>query len=256
MAARPDAGGQRPAGAPLRESATEGEGASKIVALIPAHNEAARIGATAAGARRHLPVLVVDDGSDDDTAARAEAAEARVMRQSPNQGKGAALRAGFRLALSEGCEAVLTLDADGQHDPAEIPSFLEKFAARQIDLLVGERDFSQMPLIRRIANTFSRWSFSWAVGQGVRDNQSGYRLISRRMMESVLDSREQGFEFEVEMIETCVRRRYVLDWVPIRTIYADQGSHIQAVPHMLRFFRTVWRTWRRRKRWERGPNGD
>ncbi len=225
----------------------------KILALIPAHNEAARIEATVSGARRHLPVLVVDDGSADDTAVRAEAAGAQVLRLSPNQGKGAALRAGFRLALSDGCEAVLTLDADGQHDTAEIPTCLEKVAARPIDLLVGERDFSRMPIVRRIANTVSRWSFSCAVGQPVRDNQSGYRLISRRMMESALESSEQGFEFEVEMIEICVRRRYVLDWVPIRTIYANEGSHIQPGRHAVRFFRRVWRTWQNRKKWGGRP---
>ena len=220
----------------------------KVLALIPAYNESAHITATVSGARRHLPVLVVDDGSADDTAARAEAAGATVLRQGVNRGKGAALRAGFQWALSAGHNAVLTLDADGQHDPAEIPGFLEKYAARPVDLLIGARDFRQMPLIRRIANTFSRWSFSWALGQPVRDNQSGYRLISRRLMESLLDSTEQGFEYEVEMIVTCVRRQYALDWVPIRTIYADEERHIQPGRHTFHFFRMVWQTWCSRTR--------
>jgi glycosyltransferase involved in cell wall biosynthesis len=219
----------------------------KILALIPAYNEAAHIAPMVVGARAHLPVLVVDDGSTDDTAALAEAAGATVVRQVPNQGKGAALRAGFRWALGEGYEAVLTLDADGQHDPAEIPSFLELFAAQRLDLVVGARDFSQMPLTRRIANTIGRWSFSWALGQPVRDNQSGYRLLSGRLLESLLASREQGFEFEVEMIVTCVRRGYALGWVPIRTIYAGQGSHIKPGQHTFHFFRVVWQTWRSRK---------
>jgi glycosyltransferase involved in cell wall biosynthesis len=80
-------------------------------------------------ARRHLPVVVVDDGSTDDTAAQAEAAGAIVLVQRPNAGKGAALRAGFRHALEDGATAVVTIDADGQHDPAEIPSFLTAFEA-------------------------------------------------------------------------------------------------------------------------------
>ena len=79
-------------------------------------------------ARDYLPVVVVDDGSTDDTAARAETAGATVLRQVPNAGKGAALRAGFRHALEAGVAAVVTLDADGQHDPDEIPAFLEAFA--------------------------------------------------------------------------------------------------------------------------------
>jgi glycosyltransferase involved in cell wall biosynthesis len=214
----------------------------KILAVIPAYNETAHIAAIVAGVRHYLPALMVDDGSTDDTVAQAEAAGATVLRQTPNQGKGAALRAGFRRALSAGFEAVLTLDADGQHDPAEIPSFLEKFAAGRADLVVGARDFRQMPLTRRLANTVGRWSFSWALGRPVRDNQSGYRLISRRLMEGLLDSREQGFEFEVEMIVTCVRRQMKLDWVPIRTIYADQASHIQPGRHIVHFFRVVWQT--------------
>jgi glycosyltransferase involved in cell wall biosynthesis len=214
----------------------------KVLAMIPAYNEAAHIAETVAGAARRLPVLVVDDGSADDTAARAEAAGARVLRQAPNQGKGTALRAGFERALTEGYSAVLTLDADGQHDPAEIPAFLKRLAKHPADLIVGARDFSQMPLTRRIANTIGRWSFSWALGQPVRDNQSGYRLISRRLMEGLLGSREQGFEFEVEMIAVCVRRGYVLDWVPIRTIYADEKSHIRPGRHVVRFFRMVWQT--------------
>ena len=94
----------------------------KILVLIPAYNEARRVAGVVTGARAHLPVLVVDDGSTDDTAARAEAAGAAVLRQTPNRGKGAALRAGFPVgAIDEGYDAVLTLDADGQHDPGRNP---------------------------------------------------------------------------------------------------------------------------------------
>lgn len=218
---------------------------ASIVGIIPAYNEAARIGEVVRGARKHLPVLVVDDGSSDETAARAEATGATVLRQVPNQGKGAALRAGFRQALEEGHAAVITLDADGQHDPAEIPAFLRAYAETGADLIIGARDFSQMPLARRLANAAGRRLFSWALGQPIRDNQSGYRLVSRRLMEAVLDSGEQGFEFEVEMITVCVMRAYALGWVPIRTIYAGEGSHIRPVPHTLNFLRVVWQTRRR-----------
>lgn len=214
----------------------------RTLALIPAYNEALRITPVIARALGYLPVLVVDDGSRDETAAVAEAAGVTVLRQVPNQGKGAALRAGFRWALDQGYEAVLTLDADGQHDPAEIPAFLARQAASQPDLLIGCRDFSQMPVTRRVANTLGRWSFSWALGQHVEDNQSGYRLLSRRMAEAVLDSQEHGFEFEVEMIVTCVQRGYKLDWAPIRTIYGDQGSHIDPWTHMRNWVRIVRQT--------------
>ena len=127
---------------------------SNVIALVPAHNEGPRIAAVVRAAARHLPVLVVDDGSADDTGERAKAAGATVVRQEPNQGKGAALRAGFRAALERRVEAVVTLDGDGQHDPAEIPTFLGTYAWRAVDgrateLIVGRRDFRRMPPLRR-----------------------------------------------------------------------------------------------------------
>lgn len=215
---------------------------ARTLVLIPAYNEATRIAPVITAARAFLPALVVDDGSRDDTAAVAEAAGATVLRQNPNQGKGAALRAGLRWALDQGYEAVATLDADGQHDPAELPALLAAFQAGQADLLIGSRDFRQMPWTRRVANTLGRWSFSWALGQPVQDNQSGYRVLSRRMAAAVLGSQEQGFEFEVEMIVTCVQRGYRLEWTPIRTIYGDQGSHIDPWTHMRNWVRMVRQT--------------
>ncbi len=215
---------------------------NKILALIPAYNEASRIGAVIDGTRSNIPVLVVDDGSTDDTAARAEESGFPVLRQQPNQGKGAALRAGFSWALDNGYEAVITLDADGQHDPAEIPKFIQAYEQHSADLIIGARDFSQIPLVRRLANTIGRWSFSWALGEPVRDNQSGYRLLSFRMVKAVLNSQEQGFEFEVDMIVECVQRGYRLEWVPIRTIYAGEKSHINPLEHSLNWIRIVWQT--------------
>ena len=181
--------------------------ARNIVALIPGYQEGPRIAAVVAGARIFLPVLVVDDGSTDDTAAQAEAAGATVIVERPNAGKGAALRAGFRHALENEAAAVVTLDADGQHDPAEIGSFLAAFQATGAELIIGRRDFATMPLVRRLSNTLGGWVFSVAVGRRVADNQSGYRLIGRTLMTALLDSSESGFEFEVEMIARCIAAR-------------------------------------------------
>jgi glycosyltransferase involved in cell wall biosynthesis len=215
---------------------------NSVIALLPAHNEATRILPVLQGVLAHLSALVVDDGSSDDTAAVAEAAGARVFRQQPNAGKGAALRAGFRQAIQANCTAVITLDSDGQHDPADIPTFLTSYYHHQPDLIIGYRDFRQMPLSRRLANTTGRIAFSWALGQYIKDNQSGYRLISKRMMEATLDSKEEGFEFEVEMIQLCLRAGFDLTWVPIQTIYAGEDSHIKPIPHIRRFLRQVWIT--------------
>ena len=210
-----------------------------ILALIPAFEEGPRIQAVVAATARYLPVVVVDDGSSDDTATVAGSAGATVLRQVPNAGKGAALRAGFRHALDVGAEAVVTLDADGQHDPAEIPAFLAAFAAARPELIIGRRDFGGMPPVRRLSNTLGGWALSAAVGRSVPDNQSGYRLIGRTLMRRLLDSEESGFEFEVEMIARCIALGLPIAWVPIRTIYAGEPSHIRPWRHFTEFVRVT-----------------
>lgn len=213
-----------------------------ITALIPAYNESQHVGEVIRQARQYLPVLVVDDGSKDNTAEVAEKAGAEVLRQVPNQGKGAALMNGFRLAVQRGYDAIVMLDADGQHDPNEIPAFLEAFERDHPDLIIGQRNFHFMPRLRRTTNTFGTWVFSWAIGQHIPDNQSGYRLLSRRMMEATLTSHETNFEFEVEMIVVCVQNGYKLAWVPIQTIYGDEKSHIRPLRHACHFMRMVYQT--------------
>jgi glycosyltransferase involved in cell wall biosynthesis len=220
---------------------------ARVLALIPAYNEASRVADVVKKTEKYLPVLVVDDGSTDDTAARAEETGAAVLRQQPNQGKGAALRRGFLYALEYGYEAVITLDADGQHDPAELPKFLAQFEAEQSDLIIGYRHFNEMPLVRRISNTVGTWIFSWAVGTRILDNQSGYRLLSRRMIEALLESLEAGFEFEMEQIVVCAEREYKLVWVPIRTIYEGEKSHIRPLKHVQNFVRVSLQTRQRLK---------
>ena len=220
--------------------------AGRILALVPAHDEAPRIGRVVEGARRHLPVLVVDDGSSDATAEVAERAGATVIRQSPNLGKGAALRAGFAASLEAGAQAVITLDGDGQHDPAEIPAFLGEHARGVIagepaELIVGARSFRRMPPVRRLANWLGTVTLSAAVGRWIADNQSGYRLVGRRLMAAMLDSREQGFSFEVEMIAVCLREGWPIGWIPVRTIYADERSHIQPGRHLREFLAVTGR---------------
>ncbi|HSM59097.1 MAG TPA: glycosyltransferase family 2 protein [Candidatus Sulfomarinibacteraceae bacterium] len=213
-----------------------------IVAVIPAYQEANEVGRVVAQVQQHgLPVLVVDDGSTDDTASRARDAGATVLQQPSNRGKGASLRAGFRWALEREFAAILTLDADGQHDPREIPRFLEARAASAPDLLIGARDFNQMPWTRYTTNMVGRWTLSWVMGEEMRDNQSGYRLLSRRMARASLDSDETGYEFEVEMIVICKQRDYALAWVPIRTIYNGERSHINHLQHIYNYARLLWR---------------
>jgi glycosyltransferase involved in cell wall biosynthesis len=219
-----------------------------VLALVPAHDEAGRVGKVVAGLRaQSLPVMVIDDGSTDDTAAEAAAAGARVLRLTPNRGKGGALKAGFREALADdeapggGWAAVLTLDGDGQHDPAEAPRLLAAWEESGADLVVGARDYRAMPPIRRFTNTVSRLLFSWAMGERIPDNQSGYRLHSRRLVEAARVGEEEGFAFEVEEIALCLGRGWRLAWVPIETIYGTEKSDIRPWTHFISFLRVTRR---------------
>ncbi len=211
---------------------------------MPGYEEGPRIASVVEATRRHLPVIVVDDGSTDDTAANAEAAGAEVIRQVPNQGKGAALRAGFARALDDGYVAALTSTPTDSTTPTRSRASSRRTRAPgasgpRPELIIGSRDFARMPPVRRLSNTIGTAAFSWAVGQQVPDNQSGYRLLGRRLMTAMLDSQESGFEFEVEMIAVCIRNGWTMDWVPISTIYAGEPSHIRPVSHLRHFVRAT-----------------
>ncbi|MBN1177600.1 MAG: glycosyltransferase family 2 protein [Anaerolineae bacterium] len=217
------------------------------MALIPAWNEAPRIGPVIEAARRHVPVLVVDDGSTDATAAVAEAAGAAVVRHAQNRRKGAALQTGFDWALERGYDAVVTLDADGQHDPAEIPKLVGAFESGEGDLIVGNRNYTEMAWPRPVTTRFGSWLLSRAMGAAVGDNQSGFRLLSRRLLEQ-MELTSGGFEMEVEIIWEAVRLGLSVAWVPIRTIYGiDKASYFHPFRDTVRFLKMVWRIWRRRK---------
>lgn len=214
------------------------------LALIPAWNEAQRLGAVLERAAAHLPTLVVDDGSADKTAEVAAQLGADVVRHRVNRGKGAALLTGFRWALEHGFEGVVTLDADGQHDPDEIPVFVEVQERTQADLVIGRRDFSRMPFPRSVTNPFGSWLLSRALGQPIYDNQCGFRLYREPVLE--LASKDAvGFEFEVDIISETVRAGLGLAWVDVATIY-DTGkvSYFHPVKDSARFLAAVWRAWR------------
>ena len=201
------------------------KGNMRICVIIPAYNEAKNVGSVVSGARQFIEdVVVVDDGSTDDTPARARQAGAILLEHKANQGKGVALKTGFDFALEKGYDAVITLDADGQHDPAEIPQFLQ--AAEEADVVVGTRaaNLTGMPLIRRFTNKMSSWILSGLAGQRLTDTQSGYRLIKTRVLKKA-KTKTTGFEAESEILLEAIGRGFRVVEIPIRTIYGGAKSH-------------------------------
>jgi len=226
-------------------------GIEGILVLIPAYNEERTLGRVVEAVRAaRLPVLVVDDGSTDATAAVAREAGATVVSHDRNRRKGVALMTGFRWALDRGYDAVITMDADGQHDPADLGKFIAAYEEDAGDLIIGERCPSEMPFPRWFTSPIGSWMLSLALGTRVTDNQSGYRLLSRRFIER-LRLRSKGYEAEVEMIWEAVRLGVRIGWVPIRTIYyKERKSGFDPVRDTLRFLGMVWRIWRERRRHE------
>jgi glycosyltransferase involved in cell wall biosynthesis len=202
-----------------------------LLAVIPAYNEEKKIGAVVRETLTYCDVLVIDDGSVDATGKTAREHGAIVLTHEINRGKGAALRTGFGYACTKEYDAVITLDADGQHDPAEIPRFLEK--AERYDIVIGKREFGKMPPLRQISNTITSALLSLRVGQYIGDSQSGYRLIKTVVLKD-LHLKTERFAFESELL---VRANCSIGNVPIQTIYADEKSHVRNVSDTITFIK-------------------
>lgn len=209
----------------------------KTCVVIPTYNESQNIAGIVNGVKRlNLDVLVVDDGSTDNTAEIAGKAGAFVITNSSNSGKGHSIKEGISLALQKGCDSVLTMDGDGQHDPADIPNFLTRAADDNVDMLLGNRmhDVRDMPFLRRATNIFMSFLISKIARQRIPDTQCGFRLIKRRVLES---SRllSECFEIESEMILEAAKNNYRIDSMPIATIYRNEKSWIRPLRDTLRF---------------------
>jgi glycosyltransferase involved in cell wall biosynthesis len=181
-----------------------------IAAVIPALNEAATVREVAEGACVHVDrVVVVDDGSDDDTAGRLTGLPVTVLRHAENRGKAASLWDGMQFALEQGATAVVTLDADGQHRPVDIPRLRAAAAAHPERLIIAARlnRREAVPKLRRFANTIADFWISWAAGCRIRDTQSGFRLYPARVIRDVRIAyhRGRGFVFESEILIEAAR---------------------------------------------------
>jgi glycosyltransferase involved in cell wall biosynthesis len=210
------------------------------VALICAYNEAAHIEAVVRGAARHVPVVVVDDGSSDATADIASRAGAWVLRKERNGGKGAAMMTGFRWAVRSGFKAVICLDGDGQHDTAEIPLFLDRWRAGH-EVVFGNRmhDVKTMPGARLAVNRLMGTTVSTMAGYRIADPQCGFRLYSAECLKQ-LRIKTRRYDTESEIAVQVARAGYRVHSVNIRTIYQSAiKSKIRPVIDTIRFLRIV-----------------
>ena len=217
-------------------------GSKRACVIVPAYREEGRIGRTVRAVAAHCAnVVVVDDGSDDATAAEAREAGAHVLVHEQNRGKGKALETAFAYARREGCEYVITMDGDGQHDAADIGRFVDAYERGTAPVLVGNRmsDPGTMPWLRRWTNRFMSGLLSRQMGQSVPDTQCGFRLLRC----DVLPARPMAshrFATESEMLLDLAAAGVRVGSVPIRVIYRDEKSKINPIVDTVRFFRMLW----------------
>jgi glycosyltransferase involved in cell wall biosynthesis len=235
------------------ESRTVGKaevGYKRVMILIPAYNAGPCVGRVVrdvAALPESPEILVVDDGSTDTTATVAREAGAIVVSHERNLGKGAALRTGFERFLKTGCEAVITLDADGQHCPRETANLIDRWRATGADIVVGSRrrDLGNMPLARVLSNALSSRLVSLSAGTRIPDSQSGFRLLTRRAVENVSIS-SNGFAAESEFLIKAGLRGFRIESAPVSTIYADERSFINPFKQPVLFMALILRSlsWR------------
>jgi glycosyltransferase involved in cell wall biosynthesis len=214
-----------------------------FAAVIPAYNAAFTIQEVIRRTRSVLPdVLVVDDGSIDGTRRLAEESGARVVSHPVNRGKGAALRTAFEDFKDRALDALVTLDADGQHDPADIPLLLEAFERTRADLIVGSREkaFPAMSAARRFGNRFSCGALTVFSGLRLPDSQSGFRLYALSFLRSI-QVQCDSYDAEMELLLRAQAGGFKVETVPLRSVVADgrAGSHYRPWRDTYRICRCV-----------------
>ncbi|MEM4251554.1 MAG: glycosyltransferase family 2 protein [Candidatus Bathyarchaeia archaeon] len=193
-----------------------------MICIVPAYNEETTIGTVVKRARDHANlVLVVDDGSTDMTSKAAREAGGKVVAHITRLGVGAALSTGLKLALRDGAEIIVTLDADGQHDPGEIPNVISPLLERKADLVIGSRlhaENSQMPHYKKLGNKILSKLTSLACGTTVTDSQSGFRAFTREVAE-IISYSSTDYGWASEMLILLSRRGVRMAHVPVKALY-------------------------------------
>jgi glycosyltransferase involved in cell wall biosynthesis len=214
-----------------------------LCAVIPSFNAARHLPGVIERVARHVRrdhIVVVDDGSSDDTREAAARAGATVVSHARNQGKGAAIRSGLARAAGLGPAFAILLDADGQHNPDEIPAFVARQRETNADLVVGNRlaRAANMPWLRKATNYVTSAVVSLLAGRRVPDSQNGYRLVRLSHFQK-FPLTTSRYEIESEMIIRAGRAGGRIASVPVETIYGDERSFINPFVDTGRFLRMV-----------------
>ncbi|MDD5108944.1 MAG: glycosyltransferase family 2 protein [Candidatus Omnitrophica bacterium] len=209
--------------------------------IIPTYNESRAIGSLISQITKlGLEVIIVDDGSRDDTAKIALSSGAKVLRNDINMGKGASLIKGYNFVIAQGFDAVISMDGDGQHSCDDITAFIHKAKDSQNALIVGNRMSTTrgMPALRVITNRFMSALISLIIKQYIPDTQCGFRLIKKELLEKINLSTSK-YETESEILIKAARLGFKIESIPIKTIYSGQKSQINPFIDTLRFLRFI-----------------
>jgi len=204
----------------------------QVGVVIPAYQAAATIRDVITRTQATIPaaaIIVVDDGSTDETGDEGRSAGATVLTHPRNRGKGTALRSGTREAIARGATVLVTIDADGQHPPEAIPRLLHPIKEGQADLVLGARKRDQgMPIARRFTNWLSAALATRIGGQPLRDAQTGFRAFTREVAERVQPAGDR-YEYEANFLLDALRAGYRVASVDVPTIYGTGArSHFRA----------------------------
>ena len=215
----------------------------KACVIIPTYNEAKTISGIIKEIQSHnLDVVIIDDGSYDNTFQIARDCGVAVLRNQGNEGKGASLIKGFDYAKDKDFDAVITMDGDGQHLPSDIPYFTRLAQYSNSGIFIGNRmsKTKSMPYIRVLTNKVMSWLISRTIKQKIPDTQCGFRLIKKEVLKK-LKLNTSKYEIESEILIKAARLGFLIESVPIRTIYRGQKSQINPFIDTLRFIRFIVR---------------
>lgn len=213
----------------------------KVCVLLPAYNEEKRIGELIEQIKTYgLDVIVIDDGSSDNTAEICRQAQAIVISHQQNKGKGQALRTGFKFILDNDYDAAVIMDSDGQHLPEEINIFIVHAKNSGADIIIGNRmlDPQGMPLLRILTNRFTSLLISFIAKIKIPDSQCGFRLIRRSVFEKLKLSTDK-YDTESEILIQAARQGCKIESVPVKSIYDHNRSLINPISDTVRFFNLI-----------------